>query len=182
MNKATDKTITVSHFDKFHALSNDRGMKINNDSFMGKNKSYWAAKYKENKHLNNHPLKDFDARHYGTGCLADTVCCLKHTIIHELLGHVEEDCKVVWYSETGFNNLGNYIYGNAVDIDALYDSLSIADNETCNWVIFEEDLDIADAKKMAEEKSKIDNQRRDYDPCTIHAMSIADYKKQCCIN
>ena len=61
-----------------------------NRDFMCHSKEYWQAKYQEDEHLNNHPLRNFDAptgfhlniarRKKIPWSISNTVCCLKAVI------------------------------------------------------------------------------------------------------
>ena len=90
-NKITADRFT-NHHGYYLQLSKAMGIGWNNarSKFMGKTKEQWKGLYKNDKHLNNHPLKHFDsyyplhritAGHKGIPwSMADSVCCLKAVI------------------------------------------------------------------------------------------------------
>lgn len=91
-----DHGITADRFTQHHeyylqlAATVGIGWPEGRDKFMGHDKEYWLNKYNEDKHLNNHPLRDFDSYapwHIesvrGKGIpwsISNTVCCLKAVI------------------------------------------------------------------------------------------------------
>ena len=90
--------ITENRFENHHGyylqLANIMGIGWPDEKFMGKTKGQWLDLYKRDKHLNNHPLSDFDACYGWHRPIAArlkipfapsmTVCMLKAVIIEKV--------------------------------------------------------------------------------------------------
>lgn len=97
------------HHKKYHTMCKLLGIGLDGNTFMGDSVHFWREQYNMDAHLNRVPLKEFDAHFHHHKVIADrlkipwtkadTVSCLKHTIIHELLGIIKEDLDADWKKE-----------------------------------------------------------------------------------
>ncbi|GAG39147.1 unnamed protein product [marine sediment metagenome] len=100
-DKPSKDTVYIAHHRNRHALCERIGIGFTDgSSFMDESRHYWFEQYNMDVHLNKVPLITFDAyfpHHKRIAdqlkipwAMSDTVSCLKHTILHELLGVIKE--------------------------------------------------------------------------------------------
>lgn len=91
------KNTSREHYEKYENLVSKLGIKAESDEFMGHNKQYWTDQFERDQSLNRHHLSHFDSQDYWvrnaayrsglkSWSLCESVCCLKHIIIYQLLG------------------------------------------------------------------------------------------------
>lgn len=86
---------TKQHYEKYAALCDLHGVRVRNDSTLFNSVDFLMELYKEDKHLNNIPLKKFDAIALHLPIprsisLSERVCMLKHSLFYDVLGLTPE--------------------------------------------------------------------------------------------
>jgi len=80
---------TKSHFDKYQAMAKNTKSWENESEVLGFSKSAMTAMFKEDKNLNNIPLKRWYNLAYWINVgnsLSEKVCTAKHKAIYEFIG------------------------------------------------------------------------------------------------
>jgi hypothetical protein len=101
MSKEKELGITANRFEDHHKYYLQKagaigiGWPKSDERFMGKNLDYWRGKYEQDQHLNNHPLRAFDALYIWHSqaasrlglcwSMCDSVCCLKAVIKEKVI-------------------------------------------------------------------------------------------------
>ena len=99
---------TKEHYEKYQKIADMSGISFENlDRILGYTKSDMILKYKENRHLNNIPLNQWDilASHMRIYydkplSLAEKVCLAKHCVVYQFIGAIPEFYTKYKYTET----------------------------------------------------------------------------------